>query len=535
MSRYRVVLLRFLFGLFACWVLNCALGVAAERHASRLAARESIRAEQLLGHVEYLADDQREGRQPGCRGWREAGDYLAQRFAEAGMPGGGIDGGYFQPFDSKDGLKNSADSPSVSPKYRNVIARLEGSDPELKREFIIVGAHYDHVGFGSRKSSRDAPGRVHNGADDNASGTAALLELAEAFPLLPEAPRRSILLIAFDAEEIGLLGSKHWNESPTVPLPKVRYMFNLDMIGRLRDEQLTLIGWRSGAGMRRLLSEQNAVTDLTLAFPWALKGNADHFAFFSHKIPVLFFHTGLHDDYHTWRDDADRINAEGMSRVVRLLFETVCETANRDEIPRFRQHAEGETDQGRDRLLARRPRLVDRLGATWSTTVARQGGVWIQRVNADSPAQEADLRGGDRVVEIAGRRITSSHAMEGALATAPETTSMVVYRRGTAEPITLGVSLNGAPVRLGISWRTDAAEPAAVVLTHVIPETPAAWAGLQAGDRIYRLDGEDFAGEQQFAERVGTASWPLRLTVERDGKVHTVEVREQPATHSQAA
>jgi len=179
----------------AIFLLCClfAAGVsAAERGASYLAALESITASELQGHVEYLADDRLEGRKPGTAGSRAAAAYLARQFAEAGLTGAGADGAYYQHF---------------RPDYRNVLAVCVGSDPQLRSEVVIVGAHYDHVGYGTRRNSRGPIGRVHNGADDNASGTAALLEVAGALQMLPESPKRSVLLIAFDGEEIDLLGA----------------------------------------------------------------------------------------------------------------------------------------------------------------------------------------------------------------------------------------------------------------------------------------------------------------------------------------
>ena len=156
---------------------------------------------------------------------------------------------------------------------------LPGSDPKFRDQVIVVGAHYDHVGYGGRLSLGPS-GYIHPGADDNASGTAAVLELAKAFTVLSAAPKRSIVFAAWDAEEKGLLGSKYWVAHPTLPLEHVVAAVNLDMIGRLRDEHLIVFGVRSGYGWRRLLSSQNVDAGLQLDFSWSLKPNADHYPFF---------------------------------------------------------------------------------------------------------------------------------------------------------------------------------------------------------------------------------------------------------------
>src|SRR3972149_5837928 len=212
---------------------------AAEKSAAYHAAMESITSKELAAYVEHLADDEMQGREAGTRGGRAAAGYLTMRFSAVPLVAAGNDGGYQQP---------------LPPHFRNILGMIPGNDPELKNEVIVVGAHYDHVGFGNSRNSFGPYGRIHHGADDNASGTAALLEFAEAFNFLPEPPKRSILVAAWDAEEKGLLGSKYWVSHPTVPLKKIVATFNLDMIGRLRNDHLYIYGSRSGFGWGGLFS-----------------------------------------------------------------------------------------------------------------------------------------------------------------------------------------------------------------------------------------------------------------------------------------
>lgn len=504
-------------------LLCCACPVAVqavERSASYLAALESITADDLQRHVDYLADDRLEGREAGTRGGRAAGHYLVQQLEELQLPGAGVDGGFFQPF---------------AGNFRNVLALLKGSDPQLSHQVVILGAHYDHIGYGTRRNSRGPIGQIHNGADDNASGTSGLLEVAEAFTLLPQPPRRSILFAFWDAEEKGLLGSGYWIAHPTLPLENVVLAVNLDMIGRLRDDRLTLLGTRSGYGLRRLVSRQNEGLGLSLDFSWRLRPDSDHYPFFQQGTPILLLHTGMHDAHHTPRDDARYINHAGMSRVVRLLFHVTSDLADRPQTPRFRPAAGRETERAHRWWAARRPKLVNRLGVGWRRQDATAEGVRLARVFSGSPAEKAKLRPGDRIVRFAGREIRSGEDLSGAVMAAENPASAVVRRPGVQEPLDLTIPLEGKPLRLGITWRVDDGEPGTVILTHVIPGSPAARGGLRAGDRIYQVAGRDFADDGEFAHLASTLPDPLELLVERDGQLRTVVLHFKMEPLKQAA
>ncbi len=205
---------------------------AAEKNAAYRAALESINAADLAGYIRHLADPQMEGREAGTRGGRAAAAYLAEQFSKLHLRPAGKADGFEQP---------------LPPNYRNVLGLIPGDDPKLKDEIIVVGAHYDHIGFG-RRYSLGPYGKVHPGADDNASGTSALMELAHAFSFLPDPPKRSILLAAWDAEEEGMLGAKYYVAHPSAPLDKIVAAFNLDMIGRLRNDHLYVCGRAAVAG-----------------------------------------------------------------------------------------------------------------------------------------------------------------------------------------------------------------------------------------------------------------------------------------------
>ena len=204
--------------LFVAFLSLAPSGLAAEKNAAYQAALDSIVAREMFQTVDDLASPKFEGREAGSRGGRAAGDYLVEQFRKLRLQPAGKQQGYFQPFGYN---------------YRNILVLLPGSDPLLKDQTIVVGAHYDHLGHG-RPRDNNPPGTIYPGADDNASGTSGVLELARAFSHMPHAPKRSILFICFDGEEKGLLGSKHWTAEPTVPLDRVEFMLNLDMIGALR-------------------------------------------------------------------------------------------------------------------------------------------------------------------------------------------------------------------------------------------------------------------------------------------------------------
>ena len=465
---------------------------AAEKSSSYAAALESISSADLEQRVEYLAADAMEGRESGTRGGRAAGDYLAGRMAQYRLAGAGVDGGFFQPF---------------APRYRNVLALLEGSDPALRHEIVILCAHYDHVGFGKKGNSRGPVGPVHNGADDNASGTAGLLELAEALTQLPEPPKRSILFAFWDAEEKGMLGSKYWVAHPTVPGKRVAAVINMDMIGRLRDERLHVYGSRTGCGLRRLISRHNDGPDLTLDFCRKLPNNADHYCFFERGIPVLFLHTGMHDDYHAPGDDAHLINNPGMRRVIRLVFGITHDLATRPDLPAFRRAAAHETERT---TMDRGPNLPERLGVAWQAHAESNDGVLLTSVAPDSPAAQAGLNAGDRIVQFAGREIRRGDDLRTAVMTAKTPASLIVQPAGGEEPELLAVQLQGKPLRLGVTWQVDEAEPGAVILTRVVAGSPADRAGLRAGDRIYQINGHDFADDMAFAPCPRSYAFPYR-------------------------
>lgn len=221
---------------------------------------------------------------------------------------------------------------------QNVVGLIEGTDEKLKNDFIIIGAHYDHVGlgyYGAMKTSDT--GKVHNGADDNASGTSALIELAEAFSL--NKPKRSLIFIAFSGEENGLLGSRFYvNHQPLKSLEKTVAMFNFDMVGRNEPELLWIGGAFYSEDLMKLIEKANDSTKFELLYNTGLLNfSSDQAPFLKRNIPSAFFFSGLHDDYHTPEDDFEKINYDKLERVTKLGFLAISNLANSDFKPKFRE------------------------------------------------------------------------------------------------------------------------------------------------------------------------------------------------------
>ena len=397
--------------LVLCVVALMPLALSAEAATNSLlsAAMASITSEELYGHVEILADDVYEGRAAGSRGGRAAAQYIIQQLRQSTLTPAGTNGDYVQRFNGD---------------WRNILALHRGDDPELANEVIVVGAHYDHVGYGSRNNSFGPTGRIHNGADDNASGVAVLLEAIEAFAASGISTRRSILFAFWDGEERGLVGSRHWLSRPTLPPERVKLALTADMVGRMRDGRLYLLGTRSGYGLRRLLSGP-LDPPLSLDFPWELEANSDHWSFLERRIPVVLVHTGLHRDYHRPSDDVEKVNRDGMRDVARYLLATLMKAANEDDLPAYRTSARRETNgmqRTMERPLERRslenwPADVPRprLGISWREDRAEPGAVLLTRVVEGTPGAAAGLAVLDRIYEIDDQPFADAAAFQTAI------------------------------------------------------------------------------------------------------------------------
>lgn len=345
--------------------------------------------------ISYLTADKLEGRRTGEPGATEAGNYLAKQFAAIGLRPAFTDKGkrtYLQPF------------PYKEVTGYNVVGILPGRDAKLKKEAIVIGAHYDHLGRGGEGSLAANSTEIHHGADDNASGTAAMLELARLFAK-ERSNERTFIFIAFSGEEEGLFGSKYYVNNPVVPVEDTIAMINLDMVGRLHDGKLNIGGIGTAAEWKALVENLNKGTAKNAAhdansLPFTLQltedgfGPSDHSSFYTKKIPVLFFFTGTHLDYHKPTDTAEKINYAGELSIMNYI-RTIAKAIDRSpKRPTYEVAKSSGTSGGRSGFKVT-------LGTIPSYTDATDGLV-IDGVRDDSPAAHAGLKGNDKIVRLAG-------------------------------------------------------------------------------------------------------------------------------------
>lgn len=272
---------------------------------------QQIEIPNLKKHIYYLADDKMKGRGTGSKEVFKAADYIEKEFKKYKLQPRG-EKGYRQSFKAKVWKVKVADSIRNAD---NIIGYLDNG-AELT---IVVGAHYDHLGMGGQGSSKDSlgVGKIHNGADDNASGTAGLLELARYFSSNNIKEPYNLLFIAFGAEELGLVGSKYFTEHPTLPLEKITAMLNMDMIGRYNPANgLAVIGYGTSSQWPTIFNDIQAPIKFNLSKDG--NGGSDQTSFYKKNIPVLFFHTGGHPDYHMPTDDVEKIDYEALKDILDL-------------------------------------------------------------------------------------------------------------------------------------------------------------------------------------------------------------------------
>lgn len=486
--------------------------LSAAEHASLATAVRSITSLELRKHVDVLADDTFEGREAGSRGGRAAGMYLMKEFQRHNLKPAGDNGTFFQDFENGS---------------RNILGLLEGSDPDLKAQVIVIGAHYDHVGYGTPRNSYGPFGNIHNGADDNASGVSGLLEIVDAMRSLPQMPARSILFALWDGEEKGLNGSKHWTAHPTLPLDRCVFAVNLDMIGRLREQGVEVYGTRTLRGLRQRISWANRDDSLPLDFTWEMKEDSDHWSFYKKNIPVVMFHTGLHSEYHRPSDDSHLLNYAGIEQVSRLVFSLVHEVANETQMGGFRTSSRKEGVGNRTILEAAAGPPTPRFGLSWIHD-REQNTFRVTNVNSQGPAEKCGLRLNDEIVDINAVVPTSEAHLRLEILYAPKPTTLRVRRAGAEELVALTIEPVGNPVRLGLAWREDEAEPNSLLVTQVIPHSAAAMGGVAVKDRIYRVNGEAFANGADFLTKVGSEATTLELTLERRGQLRDVKLELLP-------
>jgi hypothetical protein len=334
---------------------------------------------------------------------------------------------------------------ATSAEARNVVALLPGTNPVLRNEYVIIGAHYDHLGHGGEGSLAPGESAIHNGADDNASGTAAVIEIARQLAAGPRLDR-SVLFIAFTGEERGLWGSAFFVRQPTIDLDEAVAMLNLDMVGRVVEDGLTVLGVGTATEWNEIVDRANAQLSAPLRIGKSPDGYgpSDHSSFYGEGIPVLHFLSNLHEDYHRPSDDWEKINVDGLERVSELTarIATRLATGGADAValtpvqqapPSAAAPTQSSSSGGYGPYLGTVPDMTP-----------RDFGLRLTGVREGSPAAAAGLRAGDVVVAFDGKPVTDIYAYTYALqAKSPGDEVIIVVERG-GERLSLTATLGAA-------------------------------------------------------------------------------------------
>ncbi len=374
---------------------------------------------QLKADVTYLADDKLEGREIGTKGEELAAIYIAERFQALGLTAKGTDN-YFQTFSRKQEADPHSTAPVDTSRIvgRNVVAYLDNG----AKNTVIIGGHYDHLGYGKHGSLHTGEPAIHNGADDNASGIAVMLQLAEKLKTGPKG--NNYLFIAFSGEERGLWGSNFFAKEPTVKLEDVNYMINMDMVGRLNNEMKLAVNGTGTSPVWKELLEKLGGSRFHLVLSESGVGPSDHTSFYLKDIPVLHFFTGQHDDYHRPSDDVDKVNFQGMNSIGAFIFNIVSELDDDGKL---------EFTKTKDADKSNSPRFSVTLGVVPDYLFDGKG-MRIAGVKEDRPASKAKLLEGDIVIKLGDIEVTDMQSyMQGLAAFKKGDKTTVVVKRGDKE------------------------------------------------------------------------------------------------------
>ena len=352
------------------------------------AQQTTISEKDLRKHVTYLASDKLKGRGTGTPEELMAAKYIAKQFRKIGLTPKGTEGTFFHKFTFK---KSSDPHGGVDQSAKQVSAQNVAGYLDNGAEYtIVIGAHYDHLGLGLDHNSLDAnpEGKIHNGADDNASGTAGVIELARYLAKNGVKEQHNFLFLCFSGEELGLYGSKKYTETPTIDLAKVSFMINMDMIGRLNEEKKVVVGG-VGTAPDFVPTLKSLKSDLGIKLDSAGVGPSDHTSFYLKNIPVLFFFTGQHSDYHKPTDDVEKVNFPGVMQVISTTAE-VIETLDKQPKLKFQETKSKESNN-----VSFKVTLGIMPDYTWEGE-----GVHVDGVTDGKPASKAGLLKGDIIVGL---------------------------------------------------------------------------------------------------------------------------------------
>ena len=342
--------------------------------------------ESIKKDIEYLASEELEGRFPGTNGEDLAANYIAEKFEKFGLTK--LTGSYFQDFNF-----TLPSSPHEEVKFneetnskidaKNIIAFIDNN----KKNTVIIGAHYDHIGYGGQYSLDRGVNEIHNGADDNASGTAMLISLAKQLKNRNDL-KNNYLFIAFSAEELGLIGSRYFVNSEIFDSESINFMINLDMVGRLNEErELSIYGVGTSSIFKQVVNSLNNNFKLKIINDGT--GPSDHTSFYNKDIPVLFFNTGSHENYHRPSDDVDLINYEGISEISNYVIDIIDELETYNKLE-FKETISNQTTVSRFNVSLR----------VMPDYVFEGEGMKADQIIKGGPADEAGLINGDVIIMV---------------------------------------------------------------------------------------------------------------------------------------
>ena len=382
---------------------------------------QEYNSNKLIADIEYLSSDQLEGRFPGTKGEKAAAQYIAKRFKDLKLTS--LSNNYLQNFSFKQ-PNNPHDELEFDKKEKdqinaiNVIGYLNNN----KENTIIIGAHYDHIGYGgiySLDSKGMDKNTIHNGADDNASGVALLLNLAEQL-IKENNSNNNYLFIAFSAEELGLLGSKYFVENPLIDLKNANYMINLDMVGRLnKEKELSIFGAGTSPILKQVINSTNNNFSLKIIDDGT--GPSDHTSFYNKGIPVLFFNSGSHQDYHKSSDDLELINFSGIREISEYVINIIHELNNFGKL-NFRETVSEQSTVSRFEVSLR----------VMPDYVYEKEGMKADQILKGGPADKAGLIDGDVIIKVGEYYIKDIYAYMNALSNFKngDETTVVILRNG---------------------------------------------------------------------------------------------------------
>ena len=368
------------------------------------AQAQQIDAVKVKKHISFLASDDLNGRGTGTADEKKAAEYIAKQFAEIKLQPKGEKGTYLQGYEFTEPANPHATTDTAGKKrtLTNVIGFLDNG----AKQTIVIGGHYDHLGLGHDGNSLDAnpKEKIHNGADDNASGTAGVIELARYYSNNNKKELYNFLFICFSGEELGLFGSKQYCENPVVPLTDVNVMINMDMIGRLEPTSRKLMIYGVGTAPEFVNLIASIKTTMNIMTDSAGVGPSDQTSFYLKDIPVLHFFTGQHSDYHKPSDDVDKVNIEGEKEVLEFIVNTISEIEKLPKL-KFLKTRSAKSDT---------PAFKVTLGIMPDYMFSGIG-VHIDGVTEGKPAFKAGLLKGDVVVKLGEHTVTDMNSYMKAL------------------------------------------------------------------------------------------------------------------------